>query len=93
MQDLNVVLEPARVFLVEVYGYLPRLGVAALVLVGGWLLAKTARFSAGQGAARAQLPRADRACRHRRLPAAGRHREGHDRSVGWIVYWLVILAR
>jgi hypothetical protein len=33
-----------------------------------------------EGAARAELPRPDRARRHRRLPAAGRHREGHDRT-------------
>ena len=34
-----------------------------------------------QGAARAELPRPHRTRRHRRLPAAGRHRQGHHRPV------------
>ena len=45
MQDLNVVFDPVRGFLLQIGAYLPRLAIALGVLVIGWLLAKAARFS------------------------------------------------
>lgn len=45
MENINVMLVPLRGILLEVANFLPRLGVALVVLVIGWLLAKGFRFS------------------------------------------------
>lgn len=45
MQNIDVVLDPLRGLMLQVGAYLPRLAIAVLVVVGGWLLAKALRFS------------------------------------------------
>lgn len=43
--QIDVLLEPAKAFLVQIGSFLPRLGVALLILGLGWLLAKAIRFA------------------------------------------------
>ncbi len=45
MQSVDVLLEPVRAFLSQVGFFLPRLLLAVIVLIGGWLLAKVVRFA------------------------------------------------
>ena len=45
MQNVDVLLEPVRAFLSQIGFFVPRLLLAVLVLIGGWLLAKVARFA------------------------------------------------
>jgi|SRR5450631_728432 len=45
MENIDVVLVPLRGILQQVGDFLPRLGVALVVLLAGWLLAKAFRFS------------------------------------------------
>lgn len=45
MDTMNVMLEPLRVILTEAGLFLPRLAVALVVVAGGWVLAKVARFA------------------------------------------------
>jgi flagellar biosynthesis protein FliQ len=49
MDRFDVMLEPARAFLVQVADFLPRLALAVIVLVVGWLIAKTVRFAIARG--------------------------------------------
>lgn len=49
MEKVDVYLEPVRAFMFELGAFLPRLGVALLVLVIGILLAKTTRFAIQRG--------------------------------------------
>ncbi len=49
MEKVDVYLEPLRAFLFELGAFLPRLGVALLVMVIGILLAKAARFAIQRG--------------------------------------------
>lgn len=49
MEKVDVYLEPVRAFMFELGTFLPRLGVALLVLVIGILLAKTTRFAIQRG--------------------------------------------
>jgi Mechanosensitive ion channel, conserved TM helix len=56
MQDVNVLLEPARAFLVQIASYMPRLGIAVVILVIGWLLAKAIRFAFERGLRAVNLP-------------------------------------
>jgi flagellar biosynthesis protein FliQ len=45
MNDLDVYVEPVRAFLVQVGALLPRLVLALLVLLAGWLVAKFVRYA------------------------------------------------
>ncbi len=45
MGNFDVVLEPLRAFLVQIGAYLPRLAVAIVVVVVGWVIGKAARFA------------------------------------------------
>ncbi|HPU53696.1 MAG TPA: hypothetical protein PK359_19190 [Burkholderiaceae bacterium] len=45
MDNLDVMLVPLRGLLLEIGNFLPRLGVALLVLLAGWLLAKVFRIA------------------------------------------------
>ena len=49
MDRFDVMLEPARAFLVQVADFLPRLALAGVVLIVGWLIAKTVRFAIARG--------------------------------------------
>lgn len=49
MDRFDVMLEPARAFLVQVADFLPRLALAVVVLIAGWLIAKTVRFAVARG--------------------------------------------
>jgi len=45
MESFDVIMHPLRAFLVEIGAYLPRLAVAIVVLIAGWLIAKGVRFA------------------------------------------------
>ena len=49
MDRFEVMLEPVRVFLRQVGDFLPRLALAALVLLAGWVVAKAVRFAISRG--------------------------------------------
>ncbi len=92
MDRFEVMVEPVRVFLAQVGELLPRLGLALIVLIAGWLIAKMARFA---------VVRALRALNFHvvseRAGIDGFLRDG-GMDVGMtdilatLVYWLVILA-
>lgn len=48
MERVDLLLEPVRVFLVEVGTFAPRVLIAVGVLVAGWLVAKAARYAVGR---------------------------------------------
>jgi len=92
MESVDVMLEPVRAFLAQLGTFLPRLLLAVLILVAGWLVAKLARFA---------ILKALRAVNfHVLTERAGidgfLHQGGMDTDssaiFGALVYWLVILA-
>jgi hypothetical protein len=90
--DIELLIEPIRVFLRQVGDFLPRLALAALVLIGGWLLAKAALFASLKG-----LRAVNFNVLTERAGMDGFFRQGGIQSdttaiVGMLVYWLVILA-
>lgn len=92
MAPVDVLLEPLRVFLTEVGLFLPRLALAVLVLVGGWMLAKLARFTVVKALRAINFP-----VLTERAGIDGFLRQGGIQSdttalFGLITYWLVILA-
>jgi hypothetical protein len=49
MESIHVLLEPVRALLIQIGSFMPRLLVAALILLGGWLLAKAVRLGIMRG--------------------------------------------
>ncbi len=92
MESVDMLLEPARAFLAQVGNYLPRLLLAVLVLIGGWLVAKLARFTILKA-----LKAINFHVLTERAGIDGFLRQGGMQSdssaiFGALVYWLVILA-
>lgn len=92
MDTLAIQLEPARAILYQIGAFVPRLLVAALVLLAGWLLAKIAHVAV------TRILRAvnfhvltQRAGLDGFLKQGGVSRDT-TAIVGLLVYWLVILA-
>jgi hypothetical protein len=92
MDRVDMLLEPVRVFLVQVGQFLPKLALAIVVLIAGWMLAKVARFA---------VVKALRAINFNvlteRAGMDGFLRQGGVESdtteiFGVLTYWLVILA-
>jgi hypothetical protein len=92
MERVDMLFEPVRAVLLQIGAFLPRLGVALLVLLAGWLLAKAVRFAVVKG-----LRAINFNVLTERAGMDGFLEQGGIRSdttaiLGLIVYWLVILA-
>jgi flagellar biosynthesis protein FliQ len=92
MDSLEISLEPLRGFLRSVGDFLPRLALALLILVAGWIVAKMARFAIAKG-----LRAVNFNVLTERAGMDGFLRDGGIRSdtteiIALLVYWLVILA-
>lgn len=92
MNQLDMLLEPVRRFLVQLGDFLPRLAIALVVLLAGWLLAKAMRFAIVRGLRAVNF--------HVVTQRAGLDEFMHDGGIqsdttailGLMVYWLVILG-
>ena len=92
MDTLNIAFDPLRAFLVQIGGYLPRLGVALAVAVVGWLLAKALRFATVKALRAFNFNvLTERAGIDAFLQQGGTERDTSD-LVGLIVYGLVVLS-
>jgi hypothetical protein len=91
MGNFDVVIEPVRAFLVQIGAYLPRLAVAVLVLIAGWLIAKAIRFAAVKALRALNFHvLTERAGIDAFLQQGGTERDTTD-VFGAVIYWLVIL--
>ena len=90
--EFELLVEPIRAFLRQIGDFVPRLALAGLVLVGGWLLAKAARFAVVKGLRALNLNViTERSGMDGFLRQGGLESDTAD-LLGWLVYWLVILA-
>jgi len=92
MNDMDVMLEPLRVFAAQAGVLLPRALVALIVLAAGWVLAKVLRFAVAKG-----LRAVNFNVVTERAGMDGFLRNGGIRSdttglLALLAYWLVILA-
>jgi hypothetical protein len=92
MNRIDMLLEPIRVFLRQVGDLLPRLFLALLILIIGWLVAKAVRFAIVRG-----LRAVNFHVVTERAGLDGFLRDGGIESdtteiLGVLVYWLVILG-
>jgi hypothetical protein len=87
-----MMLEPARAFLIQIGAFLPRLGIALLILLAGFLLAKAARFAIEKGLRAINFHIVTkRAGLDSFLQLSGAEFDT-IRLFGVLVYWVVILA-
>jgi hypothetical protein len=91
-QSVDVFLEPLRVFLAQLGDLLPRLLLAVVVLIAGWLIAKGVRFAVARG-----LRAINFHVLTERAGMDGFLRNGGIRAdtaeiLALLCYWLVILA-
>ena len=92
MNDIEVYLEPLRVFLRQVGEFLPRLALALATLIAGWIIAKMVRFAIRKALQAMNF--------HILTERAGMDGFLRDGGVGYdsteilavLVYWLVIFA-
>ena len=92
MDNLAIHLEPARAILFQIGAFMPRLLIAALVIIGGWLLAKIVRIAVVKALAAVNFN-----VLTERSGLDGFLKQGgvaFDTSaiVGLLAYWLVVLA-
>ena len=92
MDKFDMLIEPARALLGQVGVFLPRLELAALVLIAGWLAAKAVRFAVERG-----LRAVNFNVLTERAGMDGFLRQGGveiDTTgiFGLLAYWLVVLA-
>jgi hypothetical protein len=92
MQNFDVLLEPLRGLLQQVGAFMPRLALAVVVLVAGWLLAKAFRFSVVKALRAINFHvLTERAGIDGFLQQGGTDKDTTE-LVGWLGYALVILA-
>ena len=92
MQNIVVMLEPVRALLQQVGAFMPRLVLAAGVLLLGWLIARGFRFSVVKALRALNFPvLTERAGIDGFLQQGGTQKDT-TALFGWIAYALVILA-
>ena len=92
MDRIEVMLEPLRVFLRQIADFLPRLALALVVLIAGWLIAKMVRFAISRGLRKVNFHVVtDRAGIDGFLRDGGISMDATD-ILAWLIYWIVILA-
>ena len=92
MIELDLLLEPLRVFLRQAGEFLPRLAVALVVFIVGWIVAKMVRFAIVKG-----LRAVNFHVVTQRAGLDGFLRDGGigadtTEIMGLVIYWLVILG-
>ena len=92
MNEFNFYLEPLRGILYQIGAFLPRLLIAVVVVIVGWLLAKVARFAVVKALRAINFPvLTERSGLDGFLRQGGM--PGDTTTIfGVLVYWLVILA-
>jgi hypothetical protein len=92
MEQVSLALEPVRAFLAQLGAFLPRLILAILILIAGWLLAKFLRFAIIRGLKAVNFNvLADRAGIDGFLQQGGIKTDTLG-ILGMLVYWFMILV-
>jgi len=91
-EEVSMLVEPVRVFLAQLGEFLPKLVLAVIILVIGWLLAKAVRFAVTRG-----LRAINFHVLAERAGIDGFLQQGGIRTdtvaiLALLVYWLIILA-
>lgn len=91
MEQVNLALEPARAFLVQLGGFLPKLLLAIIILVAGWLLAKFVKVVVVKGLRAINFQVLTEKAGIDAFLKQGGIRSGTAGMLGVLAYWIVIL--
>lgn len=92
MEQVNIYLEPLRAVLMEAGAFLPRLGIAVLVLIVGWLAAKFVKFALIKALRAINLNVLSERAGLDAFLSQGGIRSDTTQIIGVIAYWLVVLT-
>ncbi|HWD34830.1 MAG TPA: hypothetical protein VG840_01635, partial [Casimicrobiaceae bacterium] len=92
MDNVNMLVEPIRTSLHQIGAFLPRLLLAILVLVVGWLVAKLVRFAIVKALHAINFNVVTEKAGIDRFLSQGGAEVDTIRVLGGLFYWLVILA-
>ena len=91
MEQVNLALEPARAFLVQLGTFLPKLLLAIIILVAGWLLAKFIKMAVVKGLQAINFHVLTEKAGIDGFLKQGGIKSGMAGVLGILGYWLVIL--
>ncbi|MES2354093.1 MAG: hypothetical protein V4568_06765 [Pseudomonadota bacterium] len=92
MDEMNMALEPLRAFLTQLGEFLPRLILAALIAVTGWLIAKALRLVVVKGLTAINFHVLTQRAGMDKFLQQGGAEADTSTILAALVYWLVILA-
>lgn len=92
MEDLHMALEAARAFLVQVGVFLPKLVLALVIILGGWLIAKALRLAVAKALRAINFHVLAQRAGLDGLLAQGAAKTDTTSIIALLVYWLAILA-
>jgi len=92
MENVDMLLEPVRAFLTQIGAFLPRLALAVVVVIAGWLVAKVARFAVARGLRAINFNVLTERAGIDGFLAQGGLRSDTTGIFAALVYWLVVLA-
>lgn len=92
MDQVNLVLEPVRAFLIQLGEFLPKLIVAVIILLAGWLFAKMLKLAVVKGLKAVNFNVLTERAGIDDFLQQGGIRTDTSGILGLLVYWLVILA-
>jgi hypothetical protein len=92
MERVDVLLDPMRAFLYQIGVFLPKLGVALLIMLAGFLVAKAARFAIERGLRAINFHIVTQRSGMDGFLQKGGTQVDTVGLVGLLAYWVVILA-
>ena len=91
-RQIDVMLEPLRAMLLQIGSFLPRLALAIIVVVAGWILARVIRFAIVKALRAINLPVLTERAGMDRFLSQGGFTTDTTAIIGVLVYWLVIVT-
>ena len=92
MNRFDPIIEPLRVFLAQVGDFLPRLALAIVILIAGWIVAKAVRFAISRGLRAVNFHVVTERAGIDSFLRDGGIRGDFTDIVAVVFYWIVILA-
>ncbi|MGV8900131.1 MAG: mechanosensitive ion channel family protein [Burkholderiaceae bacterium] len=92
MEQVNMLLEPVRIFLIQLGEFLPKLLLAIIITVAGWLIAKAIRLAVVKGLKSVNFHVLTERAGMDRFLQQGGMKTDTSHILADLIYWLVILA-
>ncbi len=92
MDRFDPIIEPLRVFLAQIGNFLPRLVLAIIIVIAGWIIAKAVRFAIGRGLRAVNFHVVTERAGIDAFLRDGGIRADFTDLVAVLFYWIVILA-